>query len=102
VTGTSLNLLDQCITEILLIYRVILNYCRGPSLKPAQSTLYTHGGEGGYEQTSKQSFVLYLSAKPRLIDFCGLRENASGIRSTASGEVLGLPAPFRSRTRQVS
>jgi hypothetical protein len=34
-----------------------------PNLKPAQSALCRHGGEGGYEQPSKQVFVGYLTAK---------------------------------------
>jgi hypothetical protein len=34
-----------------------------PALKPAQSALCRPGGEGGYEQPSKQSFMVYLTAK---------------------------------------
>jgi hypothetical protein len=34
-----------------------------PALRPAQSALCRHGGEGGYEQPSKQSSVVYLTAK---------------------------------------
>jgi hypothetical protein len=34
-----------------------------PALKPAQSALCRRGGEGGYEQPSKQSFVVYLTAR---------------------------------------
>jgi hypothetical protein len=34
-----------------------------PALKPAQHALCKHGGEGGYEQLSKQSFIVYLTAK---------------------------------------
>jgi hypothetical protein len=39
------------------------------ALKPAQSAFGRHGGEGTYEQLSKQSFVVYLTTE--LIDFCG-------------------------------
>jgi hypothetical protein len=49
--------------KAFLIYRAILNYCRGPELKAAQYALCTHGGEGGYVQRSKQWFVVRLSAK---------------------------------------
>jgi hypothetical protein len=34
-----------------------------PALTPAQSALCRHGGEGSYEQPSKQSFLVYLTAK---------------------------------------
>jgi hypothetical protein len=60
-------------TEIRISYLPSTNEVQGDSkllsgfivwlLKPAQSALYAYGGEGGYEQPSKQSFVVYLTAK---------------------------------------
>jgi hypothetical protein len=38
----------------------------------------------------------------RLVDFCGLQENISCIRSTSSCVVLSLPPPFLCRTLPVS
>jgi hypothetical protein len=35
--------------------------------KPAQSASCRQGGAGGYEQLSKQSFVVYLTAKKRVL-----------------------------------
>jgi hypothetical protein len=57
VTQKVLTLLESILWQIGNggVYR--------PALKPAQSTLCRHGSEGGYEQPSKQSFVVHLTAK---------------------------------------
>jgi hypothetical protein len=57
VTQKVLIPLTKCLWQIgnSRVYRL--------DLKPAQSALCRHGGEGSYEQPSKQLFVVYLTAK---------------------------------------
>jgi hypothetical protein len=55
------------IFKILEICKLPLANCKGrvncPALKLQQSVLYSHGGEDGYEQATKQSFVVHLVAE---------------------------------------
>jgi hypothetical protein len=37
-----------------------------PALKPVQFKLCRHEGEGGYEKSSKESFVVYLTERKLL------------------------------------
>jgi hypothetical protein len=46
------NVFDKLETEGFIV----------PASKPAQSALCRDGGEGSYEESSKQSFVVYLTA----------------------------------------
>jgi hypothetical protein len=49
------------------------------ALKPAQSAICRHGSEGGYEQPSKQSFVVYLTAKKLVkLIFVGFEKTLPG------------------------
>jgi hypothetical protein len=77
-------------------YRVILNYCQG------------FRGQYAWRWrrlwTTLQTVVCGVPncTEAPLVGFCGLRDNPSWIRPTSSCEELGLPAPFRCRTRPVS
>jgi hypothetical protein len=53
-----------------------------PALKPAQSVLCRHGGEGGYEQPSKQSFVAYLTGKKLQRKDCGRTDSHTSISNS--------------------